>query len=495
MRRASITFSAFRLLSVALILIAVVLTVLQLVRFSRVRSYFPAGLEIASVPVGGLDRAQAAARLLEAYSSPIVLHLGEASIHLNPAVVDYQLDTEAMLAAADLQRTQQLFWQEFWDYLWGRTTNPSPVPLRFTYSEQRLRTFLTDIAARYDQDPIPARPIAGTTNFEAGKPGISVDEDGAVLLIENALRSLVGREIELPLKRTDPTRPSIRNLEILLQQTLQVSGFDGIAGIYLLDLQTAQELHFGYRQGENLSVNPDIAFTASSIIKLPIMVAAYRRLPDNPDQETRKLLTDMITESGNEAADWLMERVIDPNRGPLIVTEDLKLLGLENTFLAGKFTLGSPLLAVIQTPANQRTDIDTDPDVYSQTTPSDIGMLLSDLYQCAQAGGGALPVVFPGEITSAKCQEMINLLVANKLPVLLTAGIPDGTRIAHKHGWVTYNGVINAIGDAGIIYTPGGNYVLAVFLHHPVQLVWEPASALVAELSRAVYNYFNLPDN
>src|SRR5690606_31237936 len=108
--------------------------------------------------------------------------------------------------------------------------------------------------------------IAGTTNFEAGKAGLALDEDGAVLLIENALRSLINREIEIPLMRTDPTRPSIRNLEILLQQTIQVSGFDGIAGVYLLDLQTAQELHFGYRNGENLAVNPDIAFTASSII-------------------------------------------------------------------------------------------------------------------------------------------------------------------------------------------------------------------------------------
>lgn len=483
-----------RLFAIALILIAVVLTVLQLVRFSRVRSYFPAGLEIASVPVGGLDRTQAASRLLEAYSTPIVLHFGDAIIHLNPAVVDFQLDIEAMLAAADLERTQQLFWQEFWDYLWGRSTNPGSVPLRSSYSEPRLRTFLADVAERYNQDPTPARPIAGTTNFEAGKAGLALDEDGAVLLIENALRSLINREIEIPLMRTDPSRPSIRNLEILLQQTIQVSGFDGIAGVYLLDLQTAQELHFGYRNGENLAVNPDIAFTASSIIKLPIMIATYRRLPENPDQETIKLLNDMVTESGNEAADWLMERVIDPNRGPLVVTEDMGLLGLQNTFLAGKFTLGSPLLASIQTPANQRTDVNTDPDLYSQTTPSDIGMLLADLYQCAQSGGGALPVVFPGEISAAKCQEMINLLVANKLPVLLTAGIPDGTRIAHKHGWVTYNGVINAIGDAGIIYSPGGNYVLAVFLHHPVQLVWDPASALITELSRAVYNYFNLPE-
>jgi hypothetical protein len=53
--------------------------------------------------------------------------------------------------------------------------------------------------------------------------------------------------------------------------------------------------------------------------------------------------------------------------------------------------------------------------------------------------------------------------------------------------------LIHTIGDAGIIYTPGGNYVFVVFLYHPDQLVWEPASELIAELSQAVYNFYNLP--
>jgi beta-lactamase class A len=171
----------------------------------------------------------------------------------------------------------------------------------------------------------------------------------------------------------------------------------------------------------------------------------------------------------------------------------MKSLGLENTFLAGYFSLGSPLLEVIETPANQRADVNTDPDPYSQTTASDIGMLLEDIYQCAQNGGGALNAVFPGEFSQVECQSMISLLINNKLPSLLTAGIPEGTQIAHKHGWVSTNGIINTIGDAGIVYTPGGNYVLVVFLHHPDQLVWEPASALIANISRAVYNYYNIP--
>jgi beta-lactamase class A len=262
--------------------------------------------------------------------------------------------------------------------------------------------------------------------------------------------------------------------------------------VYLLDLQTAQERHFAFRQGELLPVEPDIAFTASSIIKIPIMVSVFKN-GDLLDEETLKLMEDMVDRSGNEAADWLMDRVMEKGRAPLVVSDDMNSIGLENTFLAGYFSLGSPLLAGFQTPANQRTDINTNPDPYSQTTPSDIGMLLVDLYQCAENGGGALVAAFPEKITQQECQEMVNYLIKNRLPSLLTAGIPEGTVIAHKHGWVSTNGIINTIGDAGIIYSPGGNYVLVIFVHHPDQLVWDPASTLIAMLSQAVYNYYNIP--
>jgi hypothetical protein len=167
-------------------------------------------------------------------------------------------------------------------------------------------------------------------------------------------------------------------------------------------------------------------------------------------------------------------------------------LGLDNTFLAGYFSAGSPLLKLIQTPANQRTDVNLDPDPYSQTTTSDIGMLLEDIYQCSETGGGALAAVFPDEITQTECLAMIDYLAQDKLGMLIQASVPDGTRVAHKHGWVSTFGVINTIGDAGIVYTPGGNYILVIFLHQGDQLVWDPASRLIADLGRAIYNYYNV---
>lgn len=486
-------FSALRWIALALILGAIILTTLQLVRFSRMRASFPEGMVIAGVPVGGLDRATAAERLLEMYTTtPVELHYRDSVIQIDPSVAEFELDLESMLAAADLARTQQSFWVDFWNYLWGRTSPPAEIPLRSRFSEERLRAYLADeIAARYDKPPVPALPAVGTVTFQQGQQGTALDIERSISLIENAFQSTSQRTVNLPLTATKPTRPTIQNLEVFLKQTIDLEEFDGLVGLFLLDLQTGEEIHFAYQQGEDFPTNPDVAFTAASMIKIPIMISVFRRIGDQVDAETTKLLEEMIEKSGNDPADWLMESVIDPLNAPLAVTSDMDALGLDSTFLAGQFYPGAPLLASFQTPANQRTDAFTDPDSYNQTTPAEIGMLLEDIYQCNQSGGGALMAVFPNEFTQSECQTMLNYLTRNRIGVLIEAGLPDGTRVAHKHGWVTYFGVMNTLGDAGIVYTPGGNYVLTVFVYRPGELIWDTASNLVAELSEAVYNYFN----
>jgi hypothetical protein len=199
----------------------------------------------------------------------------------------------------------------------------------------------------------------------------------------------------------------------------------------------------------------------------------------------------MVTESGNDPADWLMER-IDPVFGPIRVTDTLRELGFENTFMAGYFFLGAPRLRDYVTPANQRPDLSTAPDRYNQTTASEIGMLLGDLYACGQ-GGGALLAAFPGEITADECRKMLDLLAQNRIGVLIEAGVPDGTRVAHKHGWT--DSPLTWAADAGIVYSPAGDYVLTMYLWNDRDMIWEPTSGLMADLSRSVYNYFNPPSS
>ena len=486
-------------ISIALLSIALVMVVISLIGYSRQRNNYPGGMTIGGVPVGGVDPQIASERVLQVYSSPIEVQYGEASIHVDPTVVGFELDMESMIAAADLERTGGAFWGGFWNYLWNRDPNPVEVPLIAPIAEDRLIDYLqNEIAARYDEPPTPAQPVPGSTNFLPGAPGRTLDIERAVRLVEDTLRSPTNRVVVLSFQRSAAARPTMQNLEILLQQNVTVADFDGVMGVYLLDLQNGQEIHFAMDQNEVISVNPDIPFTASSTVKIPIMVSYFIKYGTAAlDESSSAMILDMIRKSENPPADRLMER-LDALRGPLIVTEDMRKIGLENTFLAGFFCSAEfpcPLLERISTPANQRTDVFTDPDSFNQTTPSDIGMLLADIYQCAETSGGALIAAFPDKINSEICKQMISFLAADKIGVLVEAGVPEGTQVAHKHGWISEpsSGVIQNISDAAIVYTPGGNYVLVIYAYHPVQTVWEPVSTLFAQMSQTVYNFYNLP--
>lgn len=494
MRSNKRTFPALSWISILLFVLAVVLSVLQLIRYSRIRSSFPIGMVVAGVPVGGLERTQAAERLVQAYGVPVEIHYGDAVIQIKPAVAGFELDLEGMLSAADLQRINQPFWSAFWDYLWNRIPAPSQVPLRAKLSEDRLRAFLEEeVSSRYDRPPAAAVPVAGSTNFSTGEEGTVLDINRAVTLIDDALRSPSARVVNLSYNKVSPPRPSLQNLEILLRQIIDTNGFDGLVELYLLDLQSNQEIHFAYQNKEVLP-QPDVAFTAASTIKIPIMVSVYKNLNEPTPKEANDLIAQMIDRSDNPPADKLMMDFMNENTGPLMTTDDMNSLGLPNTFLAGYFYQGAPLLKRYVTPSNQRTDVFTNPDVYNQTTAAEMGMLMDDIYQCSETGGGTFAAAFPGQITQNECRQMISYLSRNRIGVLIEAGLPEGTQFAHKHGWITdpVDGVIHTIGDVGAAYTPGGNFVLSIFVYHPSQLVFTPANLMYADLARAVYNYFNL---
>ncbi|HEY5901393.1 MAG TPA: serine hydrolase, partial [Anaerolineales bacterium] len=91
------------------------------------------------------------------------------------------------------------------------------------------------------------------------------------------------------------------------------------------------------------------------------------------------------------------------------------------------------------------------------------------------------------------CGQIINYLVQDKIGVLIEAGVPEGTQVAHKHGWVVDvgTGYMKNISDAGIVYSPGGNFVISIYSYHPIQIVFDKANAMFANLAQAVYNFYN----
>jgi len=485
-------FNLFRWISIALLVSAVILLVLQLIQFSRIHGGFPPGTQIGGIAVGGLNQQQAAERVTQAFNNPIELVYKDQLFQIKPSQLGFELDIEAMIAAADQQRVSLPFWPSFWDYLWNRPPVSHDTPLRSSIDDNRVRIFLMDeIASRYDEVPQSSQPIPGTINFQYGDPGVILSVERSLAKVKQALQSPHERSVELVINEVQPPRPSLENLEILIRQIIDRSNFDGLTEIYILDLENREEINFAYEQG--VDYDPGIAFTAASTIKIPILVSTFKRLSEPTPQGASDLMQQMIEKSENPPADQLMEIYLDPNIGPIFITQDMQEIGLKNTFLAGHFYLGAPLLQRYLTQANQRLDYTTDPDIYNQTTTAELGMLLDDIYQCAQSGGGSLSAVFQNQLSQSECQLMITYLTQNKIAVLMQAGLPDGTQFAHKHGWIVeLDGVIHTIMDAGIVFSPGGNYVGVIAMYQPTQLIFDIANFLSAQISTAIYHYFNI---
>jgi beta-lactamase class A len=120
-----------------------------------------------------------------------------------------------------------------------------------------------------------------------------------------------------------------------------------------------------------------------------------------------------------------------------------------------------------------------------QTTAREVGLMLEMIYQCSR-GGGALMVAYPGAFTPEECQQMLDIMSQDHTDSMIEAGLPPGTKFARKHGWI---GDTHA--DAAIVFSPGGDFILVVYLYRPQWLEWDVSNPLVQRIATATYNYFN----
>jgi hypothetical protein len=474
------------------ILCSLIITLVEYNQFTDQPVLFPAGSRIAGIPVDGLEVPAAQARLAEFFALPLVLTIEGSTIHADPAILGFTFDPAAMVAEA----ASQIEPGRFWAFLQGQAGLAAPVevPLTAGVDDEQIRTYLlNEIEPRYTQPSTPTVPIPNTTNFIPGEPGQNLRIDQAVTEIRAALLSPELHQVSLALAEEEQPPASFEMLAAFLRHNMDWIGFNDLLEVYLQSMGSRQSLHYAIRGGDLLT--PDIAFTAASTIKIPIMISVLRRTAATTPEAVVTLLERMIAFSENPPADTLMSTYLDEVRGPLIVSEDLAALGMENTFLAGFFYLGAPLLQLYETPANSRNDIFLDPDIYNQTVPSEAGRLLAAIYTCAEDGSGLLTETFPGEITQAECQLMVDVLAGNRIGLLIEAGLPPEARVAHKHGWVQeLDGQLRSMSDVAIVFTPGGDYVLNIFLYDSSRLDFDQGNRLFARLSQTVYNFFNLDD-
>ncbi len=265
-------------------------------------------------------------------------------------------------------------------------------------------------------------------------------------------------------------------LESKIHALVAASGAETVA-VAFRDLQT----------GRGLLINPGESFHAASTMKVPVMLEVFRevregklsldeRLPVknefksiadgslfsvSPDDDSeftlykkvggtetvRELLRLMITESSNLATNIIIERV-----GPARVMDLMLRMGARDIEV---------LRGVEDGKAFER-------GLNNTTTARDLLVLLR-----AIAEGRA--------VSREASREMTGILLEQKFNEGIPAGLPSGTRVAHKTGWITK---INH--DAGIVFLPGRKpYVLVVLVRGIADD--KRAHQLIADISRAVY--------
>ncbi len=264
----------------------------------------------------------------------------------------------------------------------------------------------------------------------------------------------------------------------LLKQKFE-PGTEQQASVFLMDV----------RSGQAFSLNPGIAYSGMSLIKIPIVVALFRKLDTTPTEIQAGYIGYMMVCSDNLASNQVLRIIGDGDvyEGANRVTRTMQELGLKDTFMVGPFSDDPKVtpqpISTIKTTADQ---IVTDPDPYSQSTPADLGWLLGGIYQCAIDGSGPLAAAFPGQLTVTECRQIFQALNTDKIGVMIEAGVPDGVVVAHKHGWIP-----DTHGDSGLVLTPGGDYTLTVMMHGKTWLSSDQTFPIISEISRMVYNAYN----
>jgi hypothetical protein len=486
-------FPFLLLASVAAIVMAVVLFVSELVAFTQRETLIPSGVTIAGVAVSGMTQSEAASAVEAAYSQPITVYYRDQPINIFPDSIGFRLSTPIMLADA-IANTESGsgFWQRFANYMLGReNTDVRNIPLVAEYQSSALRARLEEIARVYDRSG--AGVATDTTSLVAYSttPGYSLDIEAALPLADSALRRAKERYVDLPLIDGTLAQASLKTLENTIVSYLNSIGFiyDGqssVASVYIQDLAT----------GEEISLLGDVAFTAASTMKVPILIDYFRVLDGEVSQDNAWLMANSILCSANSTSNLIMSDILgggDIFRGIADVTNNANYSGARNTFITAPFVDGSPD-QVFGTIAPPRTSpnpaYNTKPDPYNQTTAEDMGTLFQMIYDCANRNSGLMTAYPEGQFTPRECRQMLELMSGLDLQRLLEGGVPEGTRIAYKNGWVG-----EVTGVAGIVFPPNGrDYIISVF-------IWEDTGAtgfqdyirlwpIIENISRAAWNHF-----
>lgn len=440
---------------------------------------FAAGSTVAGVDVAGLTFERAAALVeehLSAPRAPITVEAGAAVRRLDPDAIALAAPVDDLLADA-----RKAF----------ERGAPADVPYAVTFDERALREVLAALA-----EGLPGAGavsvISATdtlTRSFAYQPGLALDLDAAVDQVRDALADPEARTVALELD--EPEAPPRVPLDRLREELAALAEeVPGVVGVHLIDLES----------GESVGLNDRTVFAGASTIKTAVMLYLYANVEELTERQSF-WLNEMIRHSDNLSANDLLAAGAGGTGTDWAFTGADEMstmlqeeLGLRHTYLyvpyettdyiklyKPKFRCG-PAGPVGEKPY-------TEMGACLRAEPASMARLYQLIDQCA-AGEGELPTTFE-LLTPERCQEMLDWLARNADRTRMVAGVPRGTRVEHKSGWIE-----DMNGDVGIVRSPGGDYILAVYYYRPLdgkRDYWEDEdlAPVVAAISHLVYTAYN----
>lgn len=218
------------------------------------------------------------------------------------------------------------------------------------------------------------------------------------------------------------------------------------AAIYVQEIET----------GLTASVNPNRHFLAASLIKLPVMAAAFQTWEKRPERKTRTALTWlewMMTVSDNASTD----RLIDMVGGPEVVTSLCARRGWENLQVRH---------AILNHRGRRGLNLCTAREVTEFLVALDRRELISEEAD----------------------EEMWQVMLRSRKLLRIPAGVPKlpGVEVGNKSGTLG-----NVLHDAAIVRTPRTRYALCILLSG--QRSESAGNRFCQQVSRVVFDTLHGP--
>ncbi len=233
------------------------------------------------------------------------------------------------------------------------------------------------------------------------------------------------------------------------------------------------------------SRNADRPFHAASTMKVGVMVEAFRQVeagrrtwdePVRVENRFRSIVDGSEYAIGDDSDDGLYA----------LLGQDVAFRALVERAITTSSNLATNLLIGLVTADSVQATMDRlgAPDLRVLRGVEDLKAFEAGLSNSTTADALAmvLEAIRDGRAVSpAADAEMVEILAAQDFNEMIPAGLPPGTRVAHKTGWIT-----EIHHDAAIVYpAEGAPYVLVVLTEGLADR--EASARLGAEIARAVH--------